>query len=197
MTMRPWLQNMRNKMGGTEPASTGWRGLLALIESRVLWPIATVILLVAVSIMMFEALGRFFFSSSFFWAEEAVRFLVVWSMFLTMAIAGRQNRHIRTEILVSRLPPFFRRLANGIACLTGVAFSGFLLWGSGIQLQQYHWLGMMTESTLDLPMWVIYAVVPIGAALLLAHYVGSLASVVAGHDPFAGNDHDSGGGPAK
>jgi len=169
---------------GAESRLSHLGGIVAWFEQRLVWPTATAMLLLGMTIMMTEALSRFALDRSYFWAEESVRFLVVWSVFLTMGLAGRKGRHIRTEMLVQIMPQPVQRMLNAVAGLAGLAFSAFMLYGSWLQLRQYRTLGMTSESGLDLPMWLVYAVVPFGSVMLLFYYCSCLVDVVAGKDPF-------------
>jgi len=43
---------------------------------------------------------------------------------------------------------------------------------------------MMTESNLDLPMWLLFMAMPIGALLMGGYYVGCLIRAYGGGEPF-------------
>jgi TRAP-type C4-dicarboxylate transport system permease small subunit len=110
---------------------------------------------------------------------------MIWAFVLTLGTAGRQGHHIRTELLVDAMPPRVRRAMNLLALLAGVAFSAVLLASSLPQLQRYYTMGMVSESNLDLPTWIVFLAMPIGAALYLMYYLGALGRALRGADPFA------------
>ena len=157
-----------------------WRGF----EHGLLWNLATACLLLALVIMLGEALSRTFLSRSHYWAEEGVRFLVVWSFFLTLAVAGREGRHIRTTVLIDALPAVVRRIADGLSALAGLAFSLLLLYAAWQHLGGLQRMGMRTESNLDLPMWAIYACVPLAGVLFAVYFAQALVTVLRGGRPF-------------
>ncbi|CAM5525812.1 Ectoine/5-hydroxyectoine TRAP transporter small permease protein UehB [Thauera mechernichensis] len=160
-------------------------GIWERIESGALLGFATILFLAATAIMLIEGAGRSFFDESYFWAEEAVRYLMVWAFFLTLGAAGTAGNHIRTELLVERMPAGIRRAMNMLASVAGVVFSGALLYASLPQVHRYYTMGMMTESNLDLPMWLLFLAMPLGALLLLAYYLRCLVRVLRGEDPYA------------
>lgn len=146
---------------------------------------ATALFLAAVAIMLMEAFCRAFLDTSFFWAEESVRYLMVWAFFLTLGVAGTEGHHIRTDLLVDRFGPRGRQIADVLASLVGTAFSGLLFFASIPQVHRYYTMGMRTESNLDLPMWLLFLIMPIGALLYLSYYLRALWCALRGGMPFA------------
>lgn len=167
------------------PAAVPRRGSLwGRIECGPLLSLATLLALAATGIMLMEAFSRGFLGHSYFWAEESVRYLMVWAFFLAIGAAGRNGLHIRTEMLADALPLRGRWVCNLLASVAGVVFAVTLLLASIPQAQRYYTMGMMTESTLDLPMWALFLAMPIGAALLAVYYAGCAVRAVRGDNPF-------------
>lgn len=165
--------------------------LWLLFERQVLLNIATVMFLISVCVMLFEGCSRAFFESSSFWAEEAVRYLMIWSFFLTLGVAGNAGHHIRTELLVDRLGPRLKKACHVLSSAVGIGFGGLLFYAALPQVHRYYTMGMMTESNLDLPLWLLFMVMPIGALLFLAYYVRCLAKALKGQDPFSSHPEAS------
>lgn len=186
-------------MASTDPARAGAgrrapngqpEGPWVRFERTVLLNIATALALLATGIMLLEALSRSALSHSYFWAEESVRYLMIWAFFLTLGCAGRAGHMIRTEMLVERLSPGLQKAANVITTALGVLFSVILLYASVPQVLRYRSMGMMTESNLDLPMWVLFLAMPIGAILMGIYYIGALREALRGNDPYRVVDAD-------
>lgn len=157
----------------------------ARFESGPLLAFATALTLMATAIMVSEGFNRSVLSVSFFWAEESVRYLMIWAFVLTLGTAGRHGHHIRTELLVGAMPPRVRRAMNLLALLAGAAFSLVLLASSLPQLARYYTMGMVSESNLDLPTWIVFLAVPVGAVLFFLYYLGALQRALRGVDAFA------------
>lgn len=164
------------------------RSLWLAFERKVLLNVATVMFLVATAIMLFEGISRAAFDSSSFWAEEGVRYLMIWAFFLTLGVAGNAGNHIRTELLVERLGPRLQKACHVLSSLVGVAFCGLLFYASLPQVHRYYTMGMMTESNLDLPLWLLFLVMPLGALLFLAYYLRCLVIALKGNDPFGNGE---------
>ncbi|WP_198665065.1 TRAP transporter small permease [Tropicimonas sp. IMCC34011] len=162
------------------------------IERGPLIGAATLLLLAATLIMLWEAGSRAFFSHSYFWAEEAVRFMIIWAFFLTLGAAGRGGYHIRTDLVTQMLSQRMRVVCGVLAALIGLAFAVILFWGAIPQIRRYYSMGMLSESNLELPMWAVFMAMPIGAVLYAVYYARLLLRALKGNDPFA-DDED---GPA-
>lgn len=160
--------------------TSGW----TVFEHRWLLSLATLLALLSTAIMLSEAFNRGFMNRSFFWTEESVRFLMIWAFFLTIGAAGRGGYHIRTEMLVDMLPAGPRRVCNLLASVAGLGFSVILFTASLPQVHRYYTMGMMTESNLDLPMWLLFMAMPIGALLMAGYYLGCLIRAFNGTEPF-------------
>lgn len=153
----------------------------------------------ATAIMIMEGLSRYFLNVSYFWAEESVRFLMIWAFSLTLGIAGFRQLHIRTELLVQKLPASVQRVCWLIACATGIAFSVILVYSSIPQTVRYFTMGVVSESNMELPMWLLYLSMPVAGLGLLWYYLNAAAFAWRGSDPFfsAPTEEAGGGGPAS
>ena len=136
-------------------------------------------------VMLSEGLNRSLRDVSFFWAEESVRFLMLWAFFLTLGVAGRRGLHIRTEMLVDAVPRRVRRAMHLVAILAGLLFAAVLFGASMPQLTRYYTMGMVSESSLDIPQWIVFCAMPIGAALWFGYYARCFVIWLRGDDAFA------------
>jgi TRAP-type C4-dicarboxylate transport system permease small subunit len=160
------------------------------VFNRVILGIAASALLVAMVLMVYEGAQRKIADTSFDWLEEVVRFLLLWAFFATLGIAGFRHCHIRTEMLLARFSPGVQRLTWIFSCLLGVAFA-LILGGSSIaQLQRYYVTRMVSDSTLELPMWIVFMALPVGAVLMLFYYLVALRYAWRGQDPFTPSSTD-------
>lgn len=152
-------------------------------EDHIVLNFATVLMCVAMCTMFYEAMSRSFLSVSHWWAEELVRFLVVWSVVMGLGVATRHHHFIRMDLLVSKFPPWVARASSWLNCLIGLIFSGILIYAGIIEVKHMAFIGMMTDSNLDLPMWFIRLATPIGGTLFALHFLGSMYALTRGHDP--------------
>jgi C4-dicarboxylate transporter DctQ subunit len=159
--------------------------------SRAVLSIATVASLIALALMIYEGASRYLVDVSYDWVEEVVRYLLVWAFFATLGIAGLRHCHIRTEMLVARMPAPLQRLTWVFACIVGLAYATLLGYSSVAQLQRYWVTRMVSESTLELPMWAIFMALPLGAVMLAVYYLIALRYALRGQDPFTPESIDT------
>lgn len=169
------------------------------LANRLVLGLATVALLVAMALMIYEGSRRYVADTSYDWIEEVVRFLLIWAFFATLGIAGFKHCHIRTEMFLARLPHWAQRVTWLFACLVGMAYSALLGGSSIAQLQRYYATRMVSDSTLELPMWPVFLALPVGSALLFAYYIVAWCYAWRGEDPFtpraSGDSADAEGQP--
>lgn len=167
-----------------DPAQPAQRSFWLIVERNVLLNVATVMFLLSTAIMLYEGVCRAAFDTSSFWAEEAVRYLMIWAFFMTLGVAGNAGNHIRTELLVERLGPLGKKFCHVASSLAGIAFCGLLFYAALPQVSRYYSMGMMTESNLDLPLWLLFLIMPLGALLFMTYYLRCLVLALKGRDPF-------------
>lgn len=167
------------------PRPAGRRGWWDRFEAGPVLNLAALAFIASTLVMLSEGLNRSFRDVSFFWAEESVRYLMMWAFFLTLGVAGTRGHHIRTEMLVDAMPPRIRKGMQYLSVIAGIAFSAVLLVASIPQLQRYYTMGMVSESNLDIPQWIVFLAMPLGAALLGGYYFRCLVVLVRGGEPFA------------
>jgi C4-dicarboxylate transporter, DctQ subunit len=161
------------------PADAPTRGFFPIrwwewFEDNIILNLGALLLGAAMLLMLFEAISRSVAGNSYDYVEELVRYAVVWSFFLCLAVSARHGFHIRADVLRDKLPPRLRHLCDVISAICGILFAGFLLYAGVLQTRQLLRNGMLTESSLDWPIWAIQVVLPIGAAMMLVFYLGAL-----------------------
>ena len=143
--------------------------LFRILDKILVWLVAagfTVMVLVGFAQVVF----RYVLASSLSWSEELVRYVFVWSVFLTAAIAFNQNAHIVIDFLVGCYPPRLRRAAR--LASSGCAFVGVaIVFVLGIQLILSPSIRLQKSTAMEIPMAIPYASIPVGSALMLVNIV--------------------------
>ena len=150
---------------------------------RVIWPLATVLLLAVGTVMLWEAIDRTLRSHSYIWSEETIRYSLLWIVFLCFGLAGVRRQHLRSDLLLRMMPKGVQRVCGVIGDAAGLLFCALLLYGALIQLNQLYDTEMMTEALFDIPLWVIFLVAPLGAALYGMYYLLSLFGLIPRESP--------------
>lgn len=143
-------------------------------EDNIVLNLGVLCFALAMSLMLFEALSRIAVGASHHWVEELVRYAIVWAFFLCLALSARHGYHIRADFVHRRLPPSVQHACDVISAICGVLFAGFLFYAGALQTRQLYRNGLLSESAMDLEMWRVQIMLPIGAAMLLIFYLGAL-----------------------
>jgi TRAP-type C4-dicarboxylate transport system permease small subunit len=119
-----------------------------------------------------QVVFRYVLASPLSWSEELVRYVFVWSVFLTAAIAFNQNAHIVIDFLVGFYPSRLRRAARLVS--SGCAFVAVaIVFGLGLQLILSPSIWFQKSPAMEIPMAIPYASIPVGSALMLVNIVRS------------------------
>jgi len=131
---------------------------------------AGAMLVASVVINFANIIGRYFFSVSISWAEEAMLFLMIGSVFLASGPVGYLGRHIRMDVVVLALPPRARKFFEMLSDLATIA--------TCIMLAIFAWpvVTMLAEldersDTANIPLAIPQSALPLGlllTALLIA-----------------------------
>jgi TRAP-type C4-dicarboxylate transport system permease small subunit len=131
---------------------------------------AGAMLTASVGINFVNIVGRYFFSVSLSWAEEAMLFLMIGCVFLAAGPVGWMGRHIRMDVVISMLPErarnAFELFSDLVTIATCVALAVFA-WPVVTMLAE---LDQRSESA-NIPLVIPQAAVPLGlvlTALLIA-----------------------------
>jgi len=114
------------------------------------------------AITCLQVFFRYVLNDPFIWADELIRYLLVWGTMLGAASALARGGHIAIDALILRLPARWTIWATRLVWIIVASFSAFLTVYGAILIAR---MGMSVSPALGLPMYVPYAAVPIGAAL--------------------------------
>lgn len=118
-----------------------------------------------------NVVARYAANSPITWAEELARYAFIWLVFVGAAVCTKRNSHIAVDVVVAALPklgqPYCRLLADfGTATLMVI-----LIWYGTILAKA----ATQPTSTLGIPTYIIYAIVPICALSILLRTLIKLA----------------------
>ena len=125
------------------------------------------VLLAAMVVVTFvNVVMRYAGESSFLWGEEVGRHLMIWVAFVGSGLALRYGAHIGVDSLERSLPARAARVVRAaIALILLVLFVALMVEGI-----DYAWrTRFQASAALQISMAWVYAGMPIGCALMLAH----------------------------
>ena len=131
-----------------------------------------------VTIVTAEVILRYIFKHSLIFTEELSRYLMVWIVFLSSALAIRDSAHIRINMVVKRLPAVAQKW------IQAVAYGLTLLFLIVIAVEGFKILPQQLDQmcvTIDLPLFYFYLAIPVGAVLMIIFILPLIKSIFLGH----------------
>ena len=144
-----------------------------------------IVLLAAMVVVTFvNVVMRYVGESSFLWGEEVGRHLMIWLAFVGSGLALRTGAHIGVDSLERSLPARGARIVRAaIALILLMLFVALIVEGI-----DYAWrTRFQTSAALQISMAWVYAGMPIGCLLMLAH-LGIIARRYVLGEPVAHED---------
>jgi C4-dicarboxylate transporter DctQ subunit len=146
--------------------------------------------LAALACAVWQVLSRYFFpQQSIGYAEEVIVYLLIWSTMIVSSQLVRTDSHVRPDVLRNAVPPAVARWLELFNCTAAIVFCGGLTW--------YGWQIVATAMAIDehsasdlrFPMWMYYAALPFGGALMSIRYAIRLVGLAAFRDQFVLSRH--------
>ena len=125
--------------------------------------VVTCILLAFILLVAAQVFFRYVLSSPLPWTEQAARYLFVWSIMLEMPVLFRRNANIAFDLVQKRLPVKAKKAIDIIGSLLIGAFAA-IYFQAGLDLCIRS--GAKLAVGLEIPIVLVYAAQPVGAALL-------------------------------
>jgi C4-dicarboxylate transporter DctQ subunit len=138
------------------------------------------VLLSTASLVLFaNVIARYVFNWGFPWAEELVRYEIIWMVFLGGSIAARQGLHIGVDLLVRFAPVPLRKPINVLINLISLSFCVFIVYYGITLVIQTRMFGQVSPA-LQVPMWMVQVAIPLGAGLMSLRFAQQIWRLVAG-----------------
>ena len=149
------------------------RGLIEkwdLIEGK----ICAILLGVSVTLAFYEVVSRYFFHFSVDWSEEITLYAIAWCTMFGSSSLIKKDEHVKVTVIFTILSDDRRNVLQFLNAVVALIFT-IIVTCSGInQVHESYLSGVISESSLKLPHWVVYLVMPIGGALFTLRLVERL-----------------------
>ena len=138
----------------------------------------------ALGVGTYQVVGRYIDPRiAFPYGDEVVTYLTVWAVFLAASQLVRRDGHVRPDIVLRLLPPQGQRWVEAFNCCAALAFcAGLVIYGLEITTASFD-LDERSSTGLAFPLWIYYAALPSGGALMLVRYVIRLWRYLFQFDP--------------
>lgn len=123
----------------------------------------------AVAVATVQVILRYVAGTGLFWAEEFTVYTIIWVAFLSAGAAVRTGDHLTVEILqVVVGSRYTAHLTRAVAVVGVMASSAMLVYGFEFVMSAYDF--GQVSAALQIPMWIVYLVVPLSGVLLIIRF---------------------------
>lgn len=153
---------------------------------------AGLLALVITALIVFNVVTRAM-SQAVFWVDEVAVFLMVWMLFLAMAVLLKERRAVAVTVIVDQFPPGLRRMVGVLIDWVVLGFGVALLvicwrWYQPLELlrvgfdldafsaQTMNFIYQDTASTLPLPKFWVWLVIPYFGCSVVLHALANILS---------------------
>lgn len=115
-------------------------------------------------VLFVNVILRYLFQSSTTWAEEAIRYAMIWVTFIGSSICARKGSHVGIDLFAQAIPP----LGKKIVLATGQFVAAIFMLLCTIYGWQMFLLMVQTgqkSPAMMMPMSIVYFSMPLGFAL--------------------------------
>lgn len=128
-----------------------------------------------------DVIGRAFFNSPLFGVPEIVKISVVGLVWCQMAHTLKIGAHLRSTILVDRMPPAARRAIEIAACILGAIMFALIVYSGWDAMAESWRIGEFEgEEPVRVPTAPVRTLVLIGAALTAVQFLIMLVDLIRG-----------------
>ncbi len=137
------------------------------------------LILFAATMLCVQITARALFNTSFSWAEESVRYAIIWMVFLSCGLAFRKDAHISIDVLRQLLPGPARKVLEVLITLVCAVLAGLLVWYGATMVATLYRFGQVSPA-MEAPMYWFYLAIPVSGVLMLVRLAESLVRVLRG-----------------
>ncbi len=126
-------------------------------------------LMVAMILMAFgQIVLRNIFEVSILWADPFLRHLVLWTGMLGAAMATRDGRHIKMDVLPQLLPPRGKAILSALTNLFSAGICCILSWAAVRFVRDELEFG--GTAFLDIPTWIVQLILPAAFVIITVRF---------------------------
>lgn len=149
------------------------RKLDAIFERAITIPVllAATLLIFLMLIVSTEVTMRLFVKRSIWWMPEVTEISLLYITFLTTAWVLKKERHVKMDIVLSRLSSRARAVMNIITSIIAAVCCLVVTWYGVVVTWEYFQGGHYIWGVLRTPTFLVLAIIPMGTFLLFVQFL--------------------------
>jgi TRAP-type C4-dicarboxylate transport system permease small subunit len=133
-------------------------------------------LFVMLFLMTYQVVARFVFSTGNTWSEELSRYTYIWFTLITVSLAVLHNAHIKIEAAMAVFPKKWRPTFVGLGMIILIVYCVLIVVFGTNMIKRNIRMGNVSLG-LQLPMYVVYSIVPISHVLIIIRCVQRMIAI--------------------
>lgn len=150
---------------------------------------SALVLFVALIMIVYSVVMRYGFNAPQVWVDDIVGFALVAIVMLSAASVMRRGEHIGVDLLTNRLGRRGRHVASIWALIAVLVTAAFLIFEGWETVAFSKMLGILTHGYIEIPMYLVQMLLPIGGVLLALAALMGLARAAIGEPVATGGGH--------
>lgn len=139
------------------------------------------ILLLIIAVVLFVNVVLRIFDTSLMWAEELARYSIVWITFVGASVCVYKGAHIGVDVIMNIIGEKPKKVLSIILAIFSLFFSVVFTYFSFKITMNVHGTNQ-ASSTLGIPMYLVYAAMPVGGILMSIRYFQEFFSLIKAGD---------------
>ncbi len=135
--------------------------------------ISGILLFTGLTLIFINIILRYFFGKPQSLLDEFSVYFVVWGILIGIAVALRNNHHIKVDALYSLLDLKTKRYVSIFANTVGLAFAFFYTYFGYELVRNYIESGQRSTDS-QFPLWIVNLIMPVSGILFSARFVDKL-----------------------
>lgn len=145
--------------------------------------------LISLALISYAVLMRYVFNSAPTWVDDTVGFMLVGTVMFAAPATMRQGGHIAVDMLTGQLGPRGRFWVDVWSSLAMVAVSLIFMVNGWETALSSRMLGISTSGNVEMPIFWLQLMLPLGGALMLLVALEALLRLAAGLPSLAQRSH--------
>ena len=130
------------------------------------------------ALVLAQVVCRYGFGSPLTWSEELARLAFMWLGMLAWSLGSRRRSHIAITFFAERMPAVARQVLAVAVQAAIVIFCLLLVWhGTTLAARNVG----LPSVTVPIDFAVIYAIVPVGAAMMILYALREIHAIITGN----------------